>query len=171
MNIVLYAPEIPQNTGNIARTCAATGAKLHLIEPLGFSLEDRYLKRAGLDYWNMMTYRVYSDFEAFLSANKQAKMHFASTKAPRDYSKVAYDPDDFIVFGQETRGLPENLLEKAYDRCIRIPMREDARSLNLSNAVAVVLYEALRQQDFAGLLLEGALTGRDEKSAPWLDYL
>ncbi len=171
MNIVLFEPEIPQNTGNIARTCAATGAKLHLIEPLGFKLEDRYLKRAGLDYWGMMEYTVYKDFESFLGQNSGGVMHYASTKAPRDYTKASYGPEDFIVFGCETRGLPENLLEKAYDRCIRIPMREDARSLNLSNSVAVVLYEALRQQDFPGLKGEGALTGREEKAAPWLDYV
>lgn len=171
MNIVLYAPEIPQNTGNIARTCAATGAKLHLIEPLGFKLEDKYLKRAGLDYWNMMTYAVYPDFEAFLRENMGAALHFATTKAPRDYTRAVYGPDDYLVFGCETRGLPENLLQKAYDRCIRIPMRPGARSLNLSNSVAVVLYEALRQQDFPDLDGEGYLTGREETDAPWLDYV
>ena len=171
MNIVLFNPEIPQNTGNIARTCAATGATLHLIEPLGFKLEDKYLKRAGLDYWNLMTYRIYPDFEAFLKANPGALMHFATTKAPRDYTQATYGPDDFLVFGCETRGLPENLLEKAYDRCIRIPMRAEARSLNLSNSVAVVLYEALRQQDFQGLQGQGELTGREEAAAPWLDYI
>jgi len=117
VNIVLVNPEIPQNTGNIARTCAATGAKLHLIEPLGFKLEDKYLKRAGLDYWNLMTYRVYPDFETFLKENPGAVMHFATTKAPGDYTQAVYGPDDYLVFGCETRGLPENLLEKAYDRC------------------------------------------------------
>jgi len=171
LNIVLFEPEIPQNTGNIARTCAATGAKLHLIEPLGFKLEDKYLKRAGLDYWGMMDYTVYPNFEAFLMKNPNAVMHYASTKAPRDYTKVSYGAKDYIVFGCETRGLPENLLEKKYDQCIRIPMREDARSLNLSNSVAVVLYEALRQQGFPGLKGEGELTGREEKAAPWLDYI
>ncbi|MBQ8537577.1 MAG: tRNA (uridine(34)/cytosine(34)/5-carboxymethylaminomethyluridine(34)-2'-O)-methyltransferase TrmL [Clostridia bacterium] len=171
MNIVLVNPEIPQNTGNIARTCAATGATLHLIEPLGFKLEDKYLKRAGLDYWNLMTYRTYPNFEAFLKENPGAVMHFATTKAPRDYTQAAYGLNDFLVFGCETRGLPENLLERAYDRCIRIPMRAEARSLNLSNSVAVVLYEALRQQGFAGLQGQGALTGRQEEAAPWLDYI
>jgi len=171
MNIVLVNPEIPQNTGNIARTCAATGATLHLIEPLGFKLEDKYLKRAGLDYWNLMTLRTYPDFEAFLKANPGAVMHFATTKAPRDYTQASYGPQDYLVFGCETRGLPENLLEKAYDRCIRIPMRAQARSLNLSNSVAIVLYEALRQQSFQGLQGEGHLTGRQETDAPWLDYI
>jgi len=171
LNIVLYQPEIPQNTGNIARTCAATGARLHLIEPLGFKLEDKYLKRAGLDYWNLMTYRVYPDFEAFLRENPGAVMHFATTKAPRDYAQASYGADDYLVFGCETRGLPENLLARVYDRCIRIPMRPEARSLNLSNSVAIVLYEALRQQQFAGLKADGALTGREEADAPWLDYV
>ena len=137
LNIVLVEPEIPQNTGNIARTCAATGAKLHLVKPLGFSLDDRYMRRAGLDYWFLMQYR----------------------------------DGDFLVFGKETRGLPENLLAKEYDRCVRIPMREEARSLNLSNSVAVVLYEALRQMDFPGLSDQGALTGREEAEGAWMDYL
>ena len=171
MNIVLVYPEIPQNTGNIARTCAATGAKLHLIEPLGFKLEDKYLKRAGLDYWGLMEYQTYPSLEAFFQANEGARMFFATTKAAMDYTRPCYKPGDFLVFGQETRGLPENLLEKAYDRCIRIPMRAQARSLNLSNSVAVVLYEALRQQGFAGLSAQGRLTGREEKEAPWLDYI
>ena len=171
MNIVLVNPEIPQNTGNIARTCAATGAKLHLIEPLGFSLDSRYLKRAGLDYWWLMEYRTYPSLEAFLQEHGGARMHFATTKAPRGYHQAEYRDGDFLVFGCETRGLPENLLEKVYDRCIRIPMREEARSLNLSNAVAITLYEALRQTDFGGLSDHGALTGREEQAAPWLDYV
>ena len=171
LNIVLVNPEIPQNTGNIARTCAATGAVLHLIEPLGFSLADKYLKRAGLDYWNLMTYKVWPDMESFLAAHPDARMHFASTKAPRGYHQAEYQDGDFLVFGCETRGLPENLLEKVYDRCVRIPMRPEARSLNLSNSVAVVLYEALRQLDFPALTSEGALTGREEAAAPWLDYV
>lgn len=171
LNIVLVNPEIPQNTGNIARTCAATGAVLHLIEPLGFSLADKYLKRAGLDYWNLMTYKVWPDMESFLSSHPDARMHFASTKAPRGYHEAEYRDGDFLVFGCETRGLPENLLEKVYDRCVRIPMRAEARSLNLSNSVAVVLYEALRQADFPGLTSEGTLTGREEADAPWLDYV
>ena len=171
LNIVLVNPEIPQNTGNIARTCAATGAMLHLVEPLGFSLSDKYLKRAGLDYWHLMEYRTSPGMEAFLAAHPGARMHFASTKAPRGYHQAEYRDGDFLVFGCETRGLPENLLEKVYDRCIRIPMRPEARSLNLSNAVAVVLYEGLRQLDFPGLKAQGALTGREECDAPWLDYV
>lgn len=171
MNIVLVNPEIPQNTGNIARTCAATGAVLHLIEPLGFSLADKYLKRAGLDYWNLMEYHVYPDLEAFWKAHPGIRAHFATTKAPRSYHEAQYRDGDFLVFGCETRGLPENLLEKAYDRCIRIPMRAEARSLNLANSAAIVLYEALRQNGFPGLLEEGHLTGRDEAEAPWLDYV
>ncbi|MDD6049762.1 MAG: tRNA (uridine(34)/cytosine(34)/5-carboxymethylaminomethyluridine(34)-2'-O)-methyltransferase TrmL [Clostridiales bacterium] len=171
LQIVLVNPEIPQNTGNIARTCAATGATLHLIEPLGFSLEDKYLKRAGLDYWHLMTYHVWPDMERFLAAHPGARMHFASTKAPRGYHEAEYQDGDFLVFGCETRGLPERLLERVYDRCVRIPMRAEARSLNLSNSVAVVLYEALRQTGFPGLTCEGALTGRAEDAAPWLDYL
>ncbi len=171
LNIVLVNPEIPQNTGNIARTCAATGAVLHLIEPLGFSLADKYLKRAGLDYWSLMTYHRWPDLGSFLQAHPGARMHFASTKAPRGYHQAEYQDGDFLVFGCETRGLPENLLEKVYDRCIRIPMRAEARSLNLSNSVAVVLYEALRQTDFPGLCATGELTGRAENDAPWLDYV
>jgi len=171
MNIVLVNPEIPQNTGNIARTCAATGAVLHLIEPLGFSLADKYLKRAGLDYWGLMTYHVWPSLQDFLLTYPDARMHFASTKAPRGYHEATYQDGDFLIFGCETRGLPETLLERVYDRCIRIPMRPEARSLNLSNAVAVTLYEALRQTGFEGLSAQGALTGRDEPDAPWLDYL
>ncbi len=171
MHIVLLNPEIPQNTGNIARTCAATGMTLHLIKPLGFSLEDKYLKRAGLDYWGMMTYHVYDDFDALLKAYPNATMHFLSTKAPRSYTDAHYQPDDFLVFGCETRGLPESLLNKVYNRCVRIPMVESARSLNLSNSVAIVAYEALRQQDFAGMKQAGELTGREDESQPWMDYV
>ena len=171
MNIVLVCPEIPQNTGNIARTCAATGSMLHLIKPLGFSLEDKYLKRAGLDYWKMMTYRVYEDFEELMAAYPHAPYHFLSTKAPRGYTEVAYGPDDFLVFGCETRGLPESLLTRVYDRCVRIPMVPGARSLNLSNSVAIVLYEALRGQNFPGMQAEGSLTGREDAALPWMDYV
>ena len=171
MHIVLVNPEIPQNTGNIARTCAATGMKLHLIKPLGFSLEDRYMKRAGLDYWNMMEYRVYEDFEELHDVYPGAVMHFLSTKASCSYTDVTYGPEDFLVFGCETRGLPESLLSKAYDRCVRIPMVEGARSLNLSNSVAIVAYEALRQQSFPHMKQAGALTGRDDASEPWMDYV
>ena len=171
MNVVLYAPEIPQNTGNIARTCAATGTDLFLIEPLGFVMSDRYYKRAGLDYFSMVNIRVLPTFEALIRLFPEASYHFASTKAPRSYTEAAYGPDDFLVFGCETRGLTESLLSKVYDRCIRIPMRPDARSLNLSNSVAVVLYEALRQQGFPGLSAAGQLTGRDDPAQPWMDYL
>lgn len=171
LHIVLVNPEIPQNTGNIARSCAATGAELHLIEPLGFSLSDKYLKRAGLDYWHLMTYHTYPDIEDFLRKHPGARMHFASTKAPRGYHQARYEDGDFLVFGCETRGLPEKLLERVYDRCVRIPMRPEARSLNLSNAVAVVLYEALRQTGFPGLCEAGRLTGRQEADTPWLDYV
>lgn len=171
MHIVLYQPEIPQNTGNIARTCAATGCTLHLIKPLGFSLADKYLKRAGLDYWNMMEYHVHEDFEELLSQYPNARMHFLSTKAPQEYTGVPYGKDDFLVFGCETRGLPESLLARVYDRCVRIPMVPGARSLNLSNSVAIVVYEALRQQGFASMQTKGELTGREDESAPWMDYV
>ncbi len=171
LNIVLFNPEIPQNTGNIARTCAATGAKLHLIKPLGFSLEDRYLKRAGLDYWSMTTFTVYDDFEDFLQKNPHANMYLLSTKADKNHCQVEYKDNDYLVFGCETRGLPEDLLQKMYDKCIRIPMVEGARSLNLSNSVAIVLYEALRCQNFKGLSSHGELTGRVEDPHPWLDYI
>ncbi len=170
MNIVLLEPEIPQNTGNIARTCAATGSRLHLIQPLGFSLADRYLKRAGLDYWNLMQYTVYENFADFMVRNPGANCYFASTKGAHSYCEVSYQPDDYLVFGRETRGLPETLLSKNYERCIRIPMRSEARSLNLSNSVAIVLYEALRQQGFPALMEEGSLTGREE-AGEWADYV
>ena len=171
MNIVLVNPEIPQNTGNIARTCAATGAVLHLIRPLGFSLEDRYLKRAGLDYWRLMEYYVYDSPEEFFRKHPGIRAHYATTKAPMSYCDAEYRDGDYLFFGCETRGLPENLLEKQYDRCVRIPMREEARSLNLSNSVAVVLYEALRQTGFPGLSAKGSLTGREEQDGAWLDYV
>lgn len=171
MHIVLYQPEIPQNTGNIARTCAATGSTLHLIKPLGFSLADKYLKRAGLDYWHMMEYHVHENFEELLAQYPNACMHFLSTKAPKGYTEVAYGENDFLVFGCETRGLPESLLSRVYDRCVRIPMVPGARSLNLSNSVAIVLYEALRQKGFTGMQAEGELTGREDESAPWMDYV
>ena len=171
MHIVLVNPEIPQNTGNIARTCAATGSRLHLIRPLGFELSDRYLKRAGLDYWDRMEYRVYERFEDLFTLYPAARLHFLTTKASRTHADATYQPDDFLVFGCETRGLPESLLTRAYERCVRIPMVEGARSLNLSNAVAVVLYEALRQQSFAGMQTEGGLTGRDDAAEPWMDYI
>ena len=171
MNIVLVYPEIPQNTRNIARTCAATGTVLHLIEPLGFSLEDRYLKRAGLDYWRLMEYHVYRNLEQFMQFHPGIRAHYATTKAPKSYHEAEYRDGDYLFFGCETRGLPENMLQKVYGQCIRIPMREEARSLNLANSAAVVLYEALRQNGFQGLSERGRLTGREEDSGPWLDYL
>jgi len=145
---------------------------LHLIKPLGFSLEDRYLRRAGLDYWRMMRYRAYECLEEFEKAYPEANMHFLTTKAPRSYTEAPYGPEDFLVFGCETKGLPESLLRRVYERCLRIPMVEGARSLNLSNSVAVVLYEGLRNQGFIGLKATGELTGRqDETLPPWLDYV
>ena len=171
LHIVLVNPEIPQNTGNIARTCAATGAKLHLIEPLGFDLSDKYLKRAGLDYWHMMTYEVHPSWEAFLEAYPDARLHYATTKAPRDYCAAGYGPEDFLVFGRETKGLDEQLLAAHYDQCVRIPMRPDARSLNLSNSVAIVLYEALRQQGFPGLSGQGHLHHAEPVGEEWRDYV
>lgn len=169
MNIVLVQPEIPQNTGNIARTCAATGSTLHLIKPLGFSLEDKYLKRAGLDYWHLMTLKVYESWQEFIAANPHANLYYASTKAPQSYTVPAYREDDYLVFGRETKGLDERLLAANYSKCIRIPMKSDARSLNLSNSVAIVLYEALRQLDFPGMQDEGKLTGTQESA--WKDYI
>lgn len=171
MYIVLYQPEIPQNTGNIARTCAVTGAHLILIEPLGFEISDKYLKRAGLDYFHLVDMQVLPSFDALLEKYPGATFHFASTKAPRAYHEANFGEDDFIVFGCETKGLPESLLSRVYDRCIRIPMRKEARSLNLSNSVAIVLYEALRQQGFPGLQGEGSLIGRKDEAAPWMDYV
>lgn len=173
IHIVLVEPEIPQNTGNIARTCAATGSRLHLIEPLGFKLEDRYLKRAGLDYWHMVNVEVHSDLGSFMAKWQGYPFYYASTKAGRNYAEVQYpsESDVFLVFGKESRGLPENLLSRVYDHCIRIPMIEEARSLNLSNSVAIVTYEVLRQRGFDGLLQKGALTGRDEPDGTWMDYV
>ena len=168
MNIVLVEPEIPQNTGNIARTCAATGSMLHLIRPLGFQLDDKYMKRAGLDYWFLMKYRVYDSLDDFFAQHPYARCFFATTKAPRSYAQAQYRDGDFLFFGRESRGLPEELLEKRYDDCVRIPMRPEARSLNLANSVAVLLYEALRQQDFPGLSAEGHLTS---PAGGWADYV
>ena len=145
IHIVLVEPEIPQNTGNIARTCAATGSELHLVKPLGYSLEDKYLKRAGLDYWPLVKVHVHENFAELLAAYPDAPFFYASTKAPRSYAQAEYPRDVFLVFGRESRGLPENLLERVYDRCIRIPMIEGARSLNLSNSVAIVTYDRPRR--------------------------
>ncbi len=158
VNVVLLEPEIPQNTGNIARTCAATGASLHLIKPLGFVLEDRYLKRAGLDYWPLTHISVYENIEEFYSKNGRDNCFYVTTKGLGNYSEVNYPDEVFIFFGKETRGLPEELLAANKERCVRIPMVEEARSLNLSNAVAVVVYDIFRQQGFKGLKQQGQLT-------------
>lgn len=151
INIVLHEPEIPQNTGNIARTCAATGAALHLIKPLGFEIDDRKLKRAGLDYWDKLDITYYENLEDFFAKNPGAEVYYYSTKAPRAYTEVQYPSPVFLMFGKETKGLPEPLLEAHLDRAVRIPMRESLRSLNLSNSVAVGVYEVLRQRGFANL--------------------
>ncbi len=163
LHIVLVEPEIPQNTGNIARTCAATGAVLHLIEPLGFRPDDAKLKRAGLDYWHLLDIRYHANLDAFFAANPQAACYYFSTKAKRIYSEIAYPREVFLVFGKETAGLPEALLVANPDFCVRLPMLDDsaARSLNLSNAVAVGAYEVLRQWQFPALLCRGKLTKFD----------
>ena len=151
MEIVLVYPEIPQNTGNIARTCALTGTRLHLIKPLGFSLADRYMKRAGLDYWEHVKLQVWNDFEEFAVAYEHRNLYLATTKADSSYDQVHYHSDDVIVFGCETRGLSKSILERYPQQLIRIPMIDMGRSLNLSNSVAIILYEALRQHEFPGL--------------------
>jgi tRNA (cytidine/uridine-2'-O-)-methyltransferase len=148
MNIVLVEPEIPQNTGNIARTCAATGIDLHLVRPLGFSVDDRHLKRSGLDYWDKLNIYYYDSLEELQSKYKGAEFFYSTTKATKRYVDVYYPEGCFIVFGKETAGLPELLLKENYDRCIRIPMRKNIRSLNLANSAAIIVYEALRQHDF-----------------------
>lgn len=158
LNIVLYQPEIPQNTGNIARTCAAIGASLHLIRPLGFAIDDRKLKRAGLDYWYALDIHYYDDLEDFFSKNKASQIYYFSTKAPQTYTDVAYGRTVYLMFGKETAGLPEQLLQKNPHRCVRIPMRDGLRSLNLSNSVAIAAYEVLRQNNFTGLREHGEPT-------------
>ena len=157
LNIVLVEPEIPMNTGNIARTCAATRTRLHLIEPLGFDISDKAVKRAGLDYWHLVDVRVYDNLEDFFARNDVKEFWCLSTKAPRCYTDAAFQDGDYLFFGKETKGLPEAFLEAHYDQCVRIPMREEARSLNLSNAVAITVYEALRQTGFPGLLDHGKM--------------
>lgn len=154
INIVLYQPEIPQNTGNIARTCAATGASLHLIRPLGFKIDNAKLKRAGLDYWEYLDISYYDGIEDFYEKNPAAKVYYFSTKAPKNYVEVDYPDNVFLMFGPETRGIPEDILKENYERCVRIPMRDNLRSLNLSNSVAIAVYEALRQDMFSSLLTE-----------------
>lgn len=157
MNIILHQPEIPANTGNIGRTCVATGTSLHLIEPLGFRLDEKSIKRAGMDYWEHLDVKRYVNFEEFLEKNPNAKIWMATTKAKHVYSDVQFGPDDFIMFGKESAGIPEEILVNYEETCIRIPMLSQIRSLNLSNSVAIVLYEALRQQNFEQMQLEGEL--------------
>lgn len=158
LNIVLVEPEIPQNTGNIVRTCAAIGADLHMIKPLGFSVEDKYLKRAGLDYWNEVNIKYYDSFLELKELFPEKEFYYATTKALHSYIEISYPEDCFLVFGKESAGLPEELLVENKDNCIRIPMKNNIRSLNLSNSVAVMAFEVLRQQGFKGLVDEGGLT-------------
>ena len=168
LNIVLLEPELPLNTGNIGRTCAAAGTRLHLIEPLGFHLSDKWVKRAGLDYWDKVDLKVYVDLEDFFLRNPELsgdptgetlkpRLWFATTKARRIYTDVQYGPDDYIMFGKESAGIPEEILKQHEKQCVRIPMWGDIRSLNLANSAAIVLYEALRQNDFFGLARTGEL--------------
>ena len=151
INIVLYSPEIPQNTGNISRTCAVTGAKLHIIKPIGFEISDRTLKRAGLDYWDKLDVTYYENFDEFLGQNENAELYFFSSHADKSYANVDYPDDVFLVFGCESVGLPRELVEANFDRALRIPMRKTLRCLNLSNSVAIAVYEILRRTDFEGL--------------------
>ena len=157
LNIVLHEPEMPANTGNIGRTCVAAGARLHLIEPLGFSINDKMVKGAGLDYWDKLDVTVYDDFNDFCERNPGAKIYMATTKAHKTYTEVSYEPDCYIMFGKESAGIPEEILVDHEDSCVRIPMIGDIRSLNLSNSVAIVLYEALRQNNFDHMNQEGHL--------------
>lgn len=157
LNIVLHEPEIPANTGNIGRTCVAADTRLHLIEPLGFRLDEKSLKRAGMDYWNQLDVTTYIDYEDFLDRNPDAKLYMATTKAQKLYTEVSYEPDAYIMFGKESAGIPEEILVQHKEKCIRIPMAGDIRSLNLSNSVSIVLYEALRQNCFAGMNFSGHL--------------
>ena len=157
LNIVLYEPEIPSNTGNIGRTCVATGTRLHLIEPLGFRLNEKSIKRAGMDYWDDLDVTRYIDYQDFLERNPGATIYMATTKAPHVYTEVSYEPDCYIMFGPESRGIPEEILVKHPDTSVRIPMWGETRSLNLSNSVAIILYEALRQNGFEKMTMEGHL--------------
>ena len=158
LNIVLHEPEMPANTGNIGRTCVAAGARLHLIEPLGFSINDKMVKRAGLDYWDKLDVTVYDDFNDFCERNPGAKIYMATTKAHKTYTEVSYEPDCYIMFGKESGGIPEEILLEHQETAIRIPMLPDTRSLNLANSVAIVLYEALRHNHFEQMQLGGHLT-------------
>ena len=157
MNIVLHEPEMPANTGNIGRTCVATGTRLHLICPLGFRLDEKSLKRAGLDYWKHLDVTVYDNYEDFLERNPGAKLYMATTKAKKVYTEVSYEPDCYLMFGKESAGIPEEILVKNPEACVRIPMNPEIRSLNLANSAAIVLYDALRQNHFAGMQMEGEL--------------
>lgn len=150
-NIVLVEPEIPANTGNVARTCAVTGCRLHLVKPLGFSIDDKHLKRAGLDYWHLLDVHIYECLDDFLAASDPGLLFYATTKGEEPYTAVNYPAGAYLVFGKETKGLPGELLDSCPERCFRIPMRGEARSLNLSNSVAVIVFEAFRQHGFAGL--------------------
>lgn len=163
MNIVLYEPEMPANTGNIGRTCVATNTRLHLIEPLGFKLNEKAIKRSGLDYWDKLDVTVYPDYQDFLQRNPGAKVYMATTKAPNVYTEASYEPDCYIMFGKESAGIPEEILVQNQETCIRIPMWGDIRSLNLSNSVAIVLYEALRQNGFEQMSTQGHLRNFDWK--------
>ena len=166
INIVLHEPEIPQNTGNIARTCAATGASLHIIKPMGFTIDDKKLKRAGLDYWHLLDITYYEGLEDFYTKNPGASVFYFSTKAPRKYTDVQYNGEVYIMFGKESKGLPEDLLEQNPETCVRIPMRPNLRSLNLSNSVAIAVYEILRQSGFEDLQETGVPT-----TFMWDDYV
>jgi len=157
LNIVLVEPEIPQNCGNIARTCAATGARLHLIRPLGFDISEKAVRRAGLDYWDLVEVRDYESLDDFFTRNDVRQMWCLSTKAPRSYTEADFSDECYLFFGKETKGLPEEFLEQHAESCIRLPMRQEARSLNLSNAVAITVYEALRQTGYPGLLDHGKM--------------
>ena len=156
-HIVLFEPEIPQNTGNIGRTCVATGTKLHLIGPLGFQINEKAVKRAGMDYWEHLDVTVYDGYEDFLAKNPDATIYYATTKAKYMYTEVSYPQDSYLMFGKESAGIPEEILVKHPSNCIRIPMNPQIRSLNLSNSAAIVLYEVLRQQGFSGMQTEGEL--------------
>ena len=157
MNIVLHEPEIPANTGNIGRTCVATGTSLHLIKPLGFDISDKAVRRAGMDYWKELDLHVYENFQEFVEKNPGARIYMATTKARKAYTEVEYKGNDFIMFGKESAGIPEEILIKYEETSVRIPMIGEIRSLNLSNSVSIILYEALRQQDFEGMKLKGNL--------------
>ena len=157
LNVVLHEPEIPQNCGNIARTCAATGCVLHLIKPLGFDISEKAVRRAGLDYWHLVDVRVYENLQDFFEKNQVRQLWCLSTKAPRCYTQANFTDGCYLLFGKETKGLPEDFLEAHRDACVKIPMRQEARSLNLSNAVAITVFEALRQTGFPGLLDQGKM--------------